>query len=308
MVRVGVKVSRGPHFAIRFLCYNQRRSIFVIDSVTDAQRLFFEKRRSMTEQLPVVILCGGASSRMRGSGGDDRPKPLVYVGDQPVLWHIMKIYAHYGQHDFVLALGYRGEMIKRYFLDYLPMSRDFTLQLGQTGEITYHARNDEDDWRVTLADTGIKAMKGARIAKVERYVNGPTFFVTYGDGVGDIDLNALLAFHRGHGKLATLTGVRPFSQFGLLETEGDRVVAFRQKPQIEGYVNGGFFVFERGVFDYLRGPDDLELEEQPFDRLAHDGQLMVYRHTGFWRAMDTLKDAEVLNDMWKSGHAPWKIW
>lgn len=262
----------------------------------------------MTNGLPVVILCGGASTRMRGSGGDDRPKPLVHVGDQPVLWHIMKLYAHYGHTDFVLALGYRGEMIKRYFLDYLPMSRDFTLHLGRTSEMEYHAQNAEDDWYVTLADTGIHTMKGARIAKVEKYVQTPTFFATYGDGVGDIDLHALLAFHRRHGKLATLTGVRPFSQFGLIETSGDRVIAFRQKPQVEGFVNGGFFVFERGVFDYLRGPDDLELEEQPFESLARDGQLMVYRHDGFWRAMDTLKDAEVLNDIWKNGDAPWKVW
>ena len=245
---------------------------------------------------------------MRGSGGDDRPKPLVYVGEQPVLWHIMKIYAHFGHTDFVLALGYRGEMIKRYFLDYLPMSRDFTLQLNRSAEVTYHAQNDEDDWRVTLADTGIETLKGSRIAKVEHYVQGSTFFVTYGDGAGDIDLDALLAFHRRHGKLATLSGVRPFSQFGLIETNGDRVTGFIEKPQVEGYVNGGFFVFERGVFDYLRGSQNLELEKEPLENLAHDGQLMVYRHDGFWRAMDTLKDAEVLNEMWKSGDAPWKVW
>ena len=262
----------------------------------------------MTERLPVVILCGGASSRMRGSGGDDRPKPLVHIGEQPVLWHIMKFYAHFGHTDFVLALGYRGELIKRYFLDYLPMSRDFTLQLSRASEITYHAQNSEDEWRVTLADTGIETMKGARVARVEKYIDAPTFFVTYGDGVGNIDLEALLAFHRQHGKLATVTGVRPFSQFGLIETQGEGVIGFREKPQVEGYVNGGFFVFERGVFDYLHGPDTLELEKEPLENLARDGQLMVYRHDGFWRAMDTLKDAQVLDEMWKSGAAPWKIW
>ena len=245
---------------------------------------------------------------MRGSGGDDRPKPLVYVGEQPVLWHIMKLYAHYGHTDFILALGYRGGMIKRYFLDYLPMSRDFTLHLGRANEIEYHAQNDEDDWRVTLADTGIETLKGTRVAKVEHYVDRHTFFVTYGDGVGDIDLHALLAFHRAHGKLATVTGVRPFSQFGLIETEGNRVIGFREKPQVEGYANGGFFVFEHGVFDYLREPPNVELENEPLENLAHDGQLMVYHHDGFWRAMDTLKDAEVLDDIWKSGKAPWKIW
>ncbi len=262
----------------------------------------------MAERLPVVILCGGMSTRMRGSGGDDRPKPLVSIGEQPVLWHIMKVYAHYGHTDFVLALGYRGDLIRRYFLDYLPMSRDFTLQLGHTGEITYHAQNDEEDWRVTLADTGIDTLKGSRVAKIERYIHGPTFFVTYGDGVGDIDIDALLAYHRSHGKLATVTGVRPFSQFGAMHVEGDRVIGFHEKPQVEGYVNGGFFVFERGVFDYLRGYDNVDLEKEPLEQLAHDGQLMIYRHDGFWRAMDTLKDAQVLHEMWKSGNAPWKIW
>lgn len=262
----------------------------------------------MTEQLPVVILCGGASTRMRGSSGDDRPKPLVYVGDQPVLWHIMKIYAHFGHADFVLALGYRGDMIKRYFLDYLPMSRDFTVQLGRTREITYHSPNDEDHWRVTLADTGVETLKGSRVARVERYVQSDTFFVTYGDGVGDIDLGALLTFHRSHGKLATVSGVRPFTQFGAMQLAGDHVIGFHEKPQVEGFVNGGFFVFERGVFDYVRGYDNVELEKEPLENLARDGQLMVYRHDGFWRAMDTLKDAQVLDEMWKSGAAPWKVW
>lgn len=262
----------------------------------------------MSERLPVVILCGGASTRMRGSSGDDRPKPLVYVGDQPVLWHIMQIYAHFGHTEFVLALGYRGEMIKRYFLDYLPMSRDFTLQLGRASEIVYHAPGAADDWRVTLADTGVDTLKGSRIAKVKRYINGSTFFVTYGDGVGRIDLDGLLKFHRSHGKLATVTGVLPFSQFGLIESEGDRVTGFQEKPQVAGIVNGGFFVFERGVFDYLPDDRNVDLEKEPLEQLARDGQLMVYRHAGFWRAMDTLKDVEVLNDMWKSGQAPWKVW
>ncbi len=244
---------------------------------------------------------------MRGSSGDDRPKPLVYVGDQPVLWHIMKLYAHYGHTAFVLALGYRGEMIKQYFLDYLPMSRDFTLHLGRANAIEYHTRHDESDWQVTLADTGLETLKGSRIARVERYVDAPTFFVTYGDGVGDIDLDALLAFHRSHGRLATVTGVRPFSQFGLMQIAGERVVGFQEKPQVEGYVNGGFFVFERAVFDYLKAGPNIDLEKEPLENLAREGQLMVYRHSGFWRAMDTLKDAEVLNDLWKNG-APWKVW
>ncbi len=262
----------------------------------------------MSERLPVVILCGGASTRMRGSGLDDRPKPLIEIGDRPVLWHVMKIYAAFGHTDFVLALGYRGDLIKRYFLDYEPMSRDFTLALGDARRIEYHADHAEANWRVTLADTGAGTQTGARIKKVERYVRGDRFFATYGDGVGTMDLDGLLAFHRRHGRLATLTGVRPFSQFGVMETDGDFVTGFREKPQVEGYVNGGFFVFERGVLDYLSGPDDLELEKQPLQNLARDGQLCIYRHDGFWRAMDTFKDAQALMTIWESGAAPWKVW
>ena len=262
----------------------------------------------MSDRLPVVILCGGASTRMRSTTGDDRPKMLVEIGDQPVLWHVMKIYACFGYTDFVLALGYGGELIKRYFLDYLPMTRDVTVQLGRTRDVTYHAQNDEENWRVTLVDTGVETQTGARISRLERYLDVPRFFATYGDGVAAIDLNALLAFHRRHGRLATVTGVRPFSQFGLIETDGDRVIGFREKPQVDGYVNGGFFIFERGVLEYLRGPDDLELEKEPLEQLARDGQLMVYRHDGFWRAMDTLKDTQALDEMWKSGQALWKIW
>ncbi|HLF27842.1 MAG TPA: glucose-1-phosphate cytidylyltransferase [Anaerolineae bacterium] len=262
----------------------------------------------MTELLPVVILCGGASTRLRGSGLDDLPKPLIPIGERPMLWHIMKLYAAFGHSDFVLALGYRGEMIRRYFLEYEPMSRDFTIALGQARRIEYHADHAESNWRVTLADTGATAHTGARVKRIERYIPGERFFVTYGDGVGNVDLDQLLAFHRGHGKLATLTGVRPFSQFGVMETDGTRVTGFREKPQVEGYVNGGFFVFERGVFDYLEEPDDLELEKEPLQNLARDGQLCVYPHTGFWRAMDTFKDVQALTAIWESGQAPWKVW
>jgi glucose-1-phosphate cytidylyltransferase len=263
----------------------------------------------MAERLPVVILCGGASTRMRGVfGGDDRPKPLIEVGERPVVWHIMKIFAAFGHVDFVLALGYRGELIKRYFLDYEPMSRDFTLAWGAARRIAYHVDHAESDWRVTLADTGASTQTGARIKKVEPYLSGERFFATYGDGVADIDLDALLAFHRRHGRLATVTGVRPFSQFGVMETDGDFVTGFREKPQVEGYVNGGFFVFERGVLDYLAGSDDLQLEKEPLQNLARDGQLCVYRHDGFWRAMDTFKDVQALAAMWDSGDAPWRVW
>lgn len=262
----------------------------------------------MSERLPVVILCGGESTRLRGSGLDDRPKPLIEIGDRPVLWHIMKIYAAFGHTVFVLALGYRGDMIKRYFLEYGPMSRDFTIGLGDARRVEYHAGHAEADWRVTLADTGAATLKGARIKKVEPYIPTDRFFATYGDGVANVDVDDLLAFHRRHGRLATLTGVRPFSQFGVMETDGDFVTGFREKPQVEGYVNGGFFVFERGVFDYLAGPDDLDLEKEPLQNLARDGQLCVYRHDGFWRAMDTFKDVQALTSIWESGEAPWKVW
>ncbi|HEY4690943.1 MAG TPA: glucose-1-phosphate cytidylyltransferase [Anaerolineae bacterium] len=262
----------------------------------------------MSAKLPVVILCGGESTRMRGSGMDDRPKPLIPIGDRPVLWHIMKIYAAFGHTDFVLALGYRGEMIRRYFLEYEPMSRDFTLELGHGQRIEYHADHAESDWRVTLADTGVNVQKGARIKKVEPYIQTDRFFATYGDGVANIDIHSLLAFHRRHGRLATVTGVRPFSQFGVMETDGDFVTGFREKPQVEGCVNGGFFVFERGVFDYLVGSDDLDLEQEPLQNLARDRQLCVYRHDGFWRAMDTFKDVQALTMIWESGEAPWKVW
>jgi len=239
---------------------------------------------------------------------DDRPKPLIPIGDRPVLWHIMKIYAAFGHTDFVLALGYRGEMIRRYFLEYEPMSRDFTLELGHGQRIEYHADHAESDWRVTLADTGVNVQKGARIKKVEPYIQTDRFFATYGDGVANIDIHSLLAFHRRHGRLATVTGVRPFSQFGVMETDGDFVTGFREKPQVEGCVNGGFFVFERGVFDYLVGSDDLDLEQEPLQNLARDRQLCVYRHDGFWRAMDTFKDVQALTMIWESGEAPWKVW
>jgi glucose-1-phosphate cytidylyltransferase len=262
----------------------------------------------MPERLPVVILCGGASTRMRSSGADDRPKPLIEIGDWPVVWHIMKIYAAFGHVDFVLALGYRGEMIKRYFLEYEPMSRDFTIALGDARRVEYHVDHAEANWRVTLVDTGAGTQTGARIKKVEPYIQPDRFFVTYGDGVANIDIDDLLVFHRRQGRLATVTGVRPFSQFGVMETDGDRVVGFREKPQVEGYVNGGFFVFERGVFDYLAGPDDLELEKQPLQSLARDGQLSVYRHDGFWRAVDTFKDVQALTAIWDQGDAPWKVW
>lgn len=256
------------------------------------------------ERIPVVLLCGGMGIRM----GDDRPKPLVDVGGRPILWHVMKIYAAQGFTDFILALGYRGEDIKRYFLEYDALSRDFTLTLGTNPTIEYHDPSPEEGWRITFADTGLHAQTGARIRKALRYVQGRTFFANYGDGVADIDLHALLAFHRRMGRIATVTGARSFSRFGVLKTDGQGlVIGFEEKPLVDALINGGFFVFEREVLDYLGEGDDVVLEREPLQRLAADGQLAVYEHRGFWRAMDTFKDAQEMNAIWYSS-APWKIW
>ncbi|MGD8245721.1 MAG: sugar phosphate nucleotidyltransferase [Anaerolineae bacterium] len=254
--------------------------------------------------MPVVILCGGLGIRM----GDDRPKVLVRVGGRPILWHVMKIYAAQGFADFILALGYRGQEIKRYFLDYDAMSRDFTLGLDGEPSITYHTPSPEAGWRITFVDTGVHTQTGSRIRKVAHHIEEDTFFATYGDGVANIDLDGLLAFHRRMGRIATVTGVSSFSRFGVLRTDNQGVVTeFEEKPLVEALINGGFFVFEREVFDYLGDDDDVILEREPLQRLTADGQLVVYKHMGFWRAMDTFKDAKQMDTLWRQS-APWKTW
>ncbi len=259
----------------------------------------------MTEtDIPVIILCGGKSTRM---GDRTLPKPLVEVGDRPVLWHVMKIYAAQGFTNFILALGYRGDLIKRYFLEYDWQSRDFTLHLGNGGPV-FLTPNDAVDWRITFAETGLETMTGARVRKAAHYVTADRFCVTYADGVADIDLHALLAYHHQMGRLATMTGARSFSRFGVVETDGaGGVTGFQEKPLETHLINGGFFVFERGVLPYLEGGDDLVLEQEPFRALAADGQMALYEHHGFWRAMDTFKEAQELTALWEAG-APWKIW
>jgi len=257
-----------------------------------------------SESLPVIILCGGKSTRM---GDPTLPKPLVEVGDRPVLWHVMKIYAAQGFTDFILALGYRGDMIKRYFLEYDWQSRDFTLELGD-GIPHFHTPNDAAGWHVTFADTGLETMTGARVRRAAAYVRTPRFFVTYADGVANIDLHALLAYHKHQGVLATLTGVRAFSRFGTITTDGHgKVTEFQEKPLVDTLINGGFFVFERDALPYLAGDDDLVLEHEPLRNLAADRQLAIYEHAGFWRAMDTVKEAQELSALWETG-APWKMW
>ena len=254
--------------------------------------------------VPVVILCGGKGTRM---GELTLPKPLVEIGDRPVLWHVMKIYAAQGFRDFVLALGYGGDAIKRYFLEYDWRSRDFVLELGNGG-MKFLMPNDIEGWRVTFVETGLETMTGARVRKAAEHVTGERFFVTYADGVADIDVHALMAYHRRQGVLATVTGVKAFSRYGLMETDHrGRVTGFQEKPLVDEMINGGFMVFERGVLPYLAGDDDLVLEQEPLRELAHAEQLSVYHHRGFWRAMDTFKEAQELNALWEQ-EAPWRIW
>lgn len=260
------------------------------------------------QNMKVVILCGGLGTRLREET-EFRPKPMVNIGSRPILWHIMKIYAHHGFRDFILALGYKGEMVKNYFCHYEIMNNDVTIELGRPEAINIHPSHDENGWRITLADTGDKTLKGGRLKKVEKYISEDTLMVTYGDGVADIDLHALLAFHRGHKKLATVTGINPASRFGELKLEGDRVISFREKSQDDGgLINGGFLVFNKGIFDYLSAADDCDLEYGPLERLAQEGQLMLYRHQGFWACMDTLRDMDYLNKLWNTNRAAWKIW
>jgi glucose-1-phosphate cytidylyltransferase len=221
----------------------------------------------------------------------------------------MKLYAHHGFRDFVLCLGYRGQMIKQYFLDYEAMNNDFTMCLGQKNHITYHGAHDEQDYRVTLADTGLDTMTGARVKRVERYVDSGTFMVTYGDGISDVNIRALLNFHHAHGRLATVTTVRPISRFGILNIDADsRVLNFAEKPQVDGWASAGFFVFEREVLDYLGAAPDCVLEREPLEQLARVGQLVAYQHDGFFYAMDTYREYLYLNDLWNSGRAPWVVW
>ena len=257
--------------------------------------------------MKVIILCGGQGTRLREET-EFRPKPMVLIGQKPILWHIMKLYAHHGYHEFVLCLGYRGQMIKEYFLNYEAMNNDFTIHLGNRTRVDYHDAHDEQDFQVTLADTGQETMTGGRIKRVERFVDGDLFMVTYGDGLSDVDVPALLNFHRAHGRLATVTAMQPPSRFGMLAVSDDgRVTRFAEKPQMDGWASAGFFVFNKRFFDYL-DPDQCVLEREPLEMLSAEGQLMVYRHRGFFFAMDTYREFQALNAMWDEGKAPWKVW
>jgi len=259
--------------------------------------------------VKLVILCGGFGTRLREQT-EHLPKPLVQIGDRPILWHIMKSLSHQGLKEFVLCLGYQGHLIKEYFYNYEFLNNDFTIELGEDRKVELHQKHTETGWRVTLAETGLNAMTGARVKRIARYLgDGERFMVTYGDGVADIDLDALLRFHRDHGKMGTVTAVHPTARFGELLVEGERVVSFSEKPQVtDSYINGGFFVFERSFLDFLSADDDCILERAPLERLAREGQLMTYIHDGFWHCMDTYRDYKALNTIWERGDAPWKNW
>ncbi|MDX6403386.1 MAG: glucose-phosphate cytidylyltransferase [Blastocatellia bacterium] len=255
--------------------------------------------------MKVVILAGGLGSRL-AEETEIKPKPMVEIGGRPILWHIMKHYAHHGFKEFFIALGYKGEMIKRYFLDYYSLSGSMTLNLA-SGKVETYSRECED-WIIHLMDTGMGTQTGGRVKRLEAWLKDATFMVTYGDGVSDLDLDDLLKFHRSHGRIATLTAVRPPARFGGLVFDGDAVANFTEKPQIgEGWINGGFLVLEPTVFEYLKG-DPSSLEADAMERLAADNQLVAYRHERFWQCMDTTRDMHLLKGLWQSGNAPWKVW
>lgn len=256
--------------------------------------------------MKTVLLAGGLGTRLREET-EFRPKPMVEIGGKPVLWHIMKLFAHYGHKEFVVCTGYKSEIVKDYFLNYEALNNDFTIQLGDRASLRYHGAHHEGDWQVTVAFTGDSTLTGGRILRASKYFSGERFMCTYGDGVANVDIGALLAFHESHGRLATITTVRPPSRFGVMDLAADRQVErFREKPQADGSVNAGFFVFEPGVLDYL--DDDGMLEHEPLRRLAADGQLMAYGHDGFFQPMDTYRESTMLNGMWDTGAAPWKVW
>lgn len=256
--------------------------------------------------MKVGILAGGIGSRL-SEETVLKPKPMVEVGGQPILWHIMKHYAHYGFKDFAIALGYKGEYIKKYFTDYCALSGSITVDL-QTNQVTPHGTRHDLDWRIDLIDTGVQTNTGGRIKRLKPYLGNETCMLTWGDGVSDIDLHKLLAFHRSHGKLATVTAVRPVARFGHLEISDRTVTHFTEKPQTaEGWINGAFFVLEPGVFDYIES-DDTAWDYGPLPRLAADGQLMAYQHTGFWQCMDTIRDKKLLEELWEADRSPWKVW
>jgi len=256
--------------------------------------------------MKTVILTGGFGTRISEQTGL-KPKPMVEIGGQPILWHIINIYAHYGYKDFVVALGYKAEVIKEYFLNYYSLKSDFTADLAN-GEVKC-LRKKSVDWKVTLIDTGLNTMTGGRVKRIKDYIGNETFMLTYGDGVADVNINKLVAFHKSHGKMATITAVHPAARFGELDISTDQdVLSFKEKPQTtKGWINGGFFVLEPEFIDLIDG-DETVLEEKPLEHAADAGQLKAYNHYDFWQCVDTVRDKNVLENLWQSGQAPWKVW
>lgn len=257
--------------------------------------------------MKVVILSGGLGTRLSEETAS-KPKPMVEIGGRPILWHIMRIYAEYGFNEFVLALGYRSDVVKNYFLNYHTLQNDISLSL-KTGEVQIHDGNGvEEDWLVHMVDTGMNTETGGRLKRLKDVIGNEPFLMTYGDGVADIDISELVSYHRQHGKLATVTAVRPPARFGSLDFDGDLVTSFAEKPQAgEGWINGGYFVLQPEVLEYIQG-DKMSWESEPMLRLVRENQLVAYRHAGFWQCMDTLRDVQSLERMWSSGQAPWKVW
>lgn len=254
--------------------------------------------------MKVILLAGGFGTRL-SEYTETIPKPMVTVGGHPILWHIMRTYAHYGHKDFHVALGYKAELIKEYFLHYHSLNADFTVDLA-TGVVSPH-HTDDADWRVTLVHTGLKSMTGGRVKRLQSFIGNEPFMLTYGDGVANIDLDALLKFHRSHGKMVTVTAVHPGARFGELMVESDQVRKFQEKPQMgQGWINGGFFVIQPEFFDLIAG-DATTLEREPLEKAASMGELMAYRHEGFWQCMDTKRDRDTLEELWQRGEAAWRV-
>jgi glucose-1-phosphate cytidylyltransferase len=264
--------------------------------------------RTPREQIPVVILCGGMGTRLREET-ERVPKPLVNIGDKPILWHIMKVYSHHGFRRFILCLGYKSWLIKEFFLRYREVVSDFTLGLTSDHTPVFHTNNADLNWEITFAETGLTTYTGGRLWRVQDYIDTDTFMFTYGDGIGQVDISALLDFHYETGRIGTVTGVHPASRYGEMRVDGDVAVEFAEKPElVEGLVSGGFFVFQKEFFRYMNDDPALGLEHAPLNNLSKDGELAVFRHEGYWLGMDTYRDMNELNELWASGEAPWKVW
>lgn len=256
--------------------------------------------------MKAVILCGGKGTRMREET-EYRPKPLVQIGGKPIIWHIMKIYSYYGINDFILCTGYKSDMIKQYFMEMYWRNNDFTLHINSYNEIKFHTL-EEEEWNVTIVNTGLDSGTGARLKKIEKYIDEENFLMTYGDGVSDVNISELIEYHKCKGTIATMTGVHPMSPFGLIEVKDGIVKSFREKPRLNDIINGGFMVLNKEVFKYIEDGEEVMFEEKPLRNLAKDEEIAVYEHSGFWTAIDTFKDIEKINKMWDMGDRPWKIW